>query len=607
MSAIPASVAPLSAPSIVVPTQTLAELQRLADSLDAAKLWWVSGYFAGLAQSSATVATGSQLTKLPAAAVDSRVITILYGSQTGNAKRIAERLSGQLSAQQIPQRLLSTADYPTRELANERYLVVVVSTHGDGDPPDDARSFLEFINSRRAPTLAQLHYSVLALGDSSYPQFCAVGKQLDARLQSLGAKAWLPMQEADVDLERVAAPWQQQLLRQAQDQHQRPTLSIVANTSNKSDSPKPEAKTEGFSRTQPFQAEVLTNQKITSRESARHIHHLELALTDHASLHYQPGDALGVWADNDQTQIDQVLQHTKLTANAPVVIDDQTVELGLALRQHRELGKLPRGFLALHAKRSQISLPTDGFPKLLDLLSYAPAAWDAQALVDNLRPMQPRLYSIASSMLEVGNEAHLCVAQVQYQQEGIARFGLASEFLRQQSIGNKLRVFVERNERFRLPSDGSRDIIMIGPGTGVAPYRGFLQERVAAGSKGRNWLVFGAAHARHDFLYQLEWQRAQRSGHLHHVDLAFSRDQAQKIYVQDLLRKNGKQVFHWLENGAHLYVCGDASQMAKDVEATLLEIIGKHVGTAASIDAQEQALAYLQQLRQQHRYAKDVY
>ncbi len=611
-SAAVTQIAPPGVGALALPERTLAELQQLAESLDAAKLWWVSGYFAGLAQASASMQSTSQLAKLPTsvpvAAADSRLVTVVYGSQTGNAKRIAENLATGLSAEHLPMRLLSAADYPHRELANERFLVVVISTHGDGDPPDDARSFLDFIGSRRAPALPQLSYAILALGDSSYPQFCAVGKQLGARLHALGAKPWTPVQEADVDIAKVAEPWHKQVLRLAAENLQRPTLSLVASASKE---PSQAAVQASYSRTQPYLAELISNQKITARGSDRDIRHLELALADHESLHYQPGDALGIWAPNTAAQVEQVLARTQLSGAAAVVLNDRTTTLRQALLEDRELGKLPRGFLELHAARLNSSpsafVGASDFPQLLDLLDHAPAAWEAQALIDALRPMQPRLYSIASSMREVGHEAHLCVAHVSYEEQGKTRVGLASNFLREQVAGSQLRVFVERNARFRLPVDGSTDVIMIGAGTGVAPYRGFLQERIATGAKGRNWLIFGAPHARHDFLYQLEWQKALQAGQLHQIDLAFSRDQASKVYVQDRLREQGRAVFDWLENGAHVYVCGDASRMAKAVEADLLEIIEKHLGRSPNDSPTELALAYLDQLRQQKRYAKDVY
>jgi sulfite reductase (NADPH) flavoprotein alpha-component len=358
---------------------------------------------------------------------------------------------------------------------------------------------------------------------------------------------------------------------------------------------------------------VLANQRITSPTSAKDVRHLELSL-EGSGLRYQPGDALGLWPRNPLPLVQTVLAQLKLDGDTPVAHGGQERSLHDWLLGHRELTRLARPFLVAHAQRAPDLAPllgpeqTEAFTALLanhqlpDLLLRFPGAWDAPALVSALRPLAPRLYSIASSQTAVGDEAHLTVDHLHWQGAGGVRWGAASHHLATSGEEDTVPVFIEANDRFRLPSDRHRDLIMIGPGTGVAPFRGFVQERVAVGASGRHWLFFGNPHARHDFLYQLEWQQALKAGHLHRLDLAFSRDQADKVYVQHRLQAQGRALFDWLENGAHLYVCGDASRMAADVEASLLAIISHQGGRD-----EDGARDYLAQLRQQGRYARDVY
>lgn len=587
-------------------------LSQLTEQLDGARLWWLSGYAAGLAQSrlplSAAVAAAVDA---PPAAVDVGRLTVLYGSQTGNARRVAEELAQRIEAEGLPVRLVRADAYATRELKDERYLAIVISTQGDGDAPDDAHGFVEFLLGKRAPQLPQLHFAVFGLGDSSYPQFCEIGRKLDARLAELGATRWLPRVDADLDVDSVAKPWLAQVQQQsAEALKPRPALATVTPL-------RPQATqiSEAWTRSKPFQAELLTNQRITGRGSDRDVRHLEIDL--HGSgLDYEPGDALGVWAQNPPALVDAVLIELGLDGDTAVRQGDDSLPLQEWLRSRRELTKLTRPFVAQHAAHAgsealnRLLAPDQsaGLTALLaesqviDLLQAYPGEWTAEDLIAALRPLQPRLYSIASSRKAVGDEAHLTVAHVEYSRDGQPRWGTGSHFLAATEEGARLPVFIERNERFRVPNDTARDIIMIGPGTGVAPFRGFVQERAAVGASGRNWLLFGNPHARSDFLYQVEWQDALKRGTLHKLSLAFSRDQAQKVYVQHKLREHGRELYAWLESGAHLYVCGDATRMAKDVHAALIGIIAEHGGKSAE-DAAEQ----LSQLQTQGRYARDVY
>ena len=583
-------------------------LTRLTEGLDQASLHWLSGYAAGLAAAQAFVP--AREATAPLVAVESpaqQQLTIVYGSQTGNAKRQAEVLARDAENAGLAVRLLRADAYPLRELKNERLLYVVISTQGEGDPPDDARGFVEFLASKRAPKLDELKFAVLALGDSGYAKFCAIGAQLDARLAELGATRLFARGDADVDIETVAKPWQQRALSAARE-------TLKASTPLAKVTPlRPARATPVWTREKPFAAEMLANQRITARGSSKDIRHVELSLRD-SGLSYEPGDALGVWVSNPPALVDSVISALELDAQTPVTHAGETLPLVQWLSEKREITRLAKPFVIAHALRANhddldaiVASPV-ALPRLLnerqpiDLFGAFPAAWDAQELVAALRPLTPRLYSIASSLKHVEEEAHLTVARVNYRAFGRDHTGSASEFLATRAADAKIPVFIEANERFRLPHDPSRDVIMIGPGTGVAPFRAFVQERAAIGANGRNWLFFGNPHFATDFLYQVEWQQALKSGRLHRLDLAFSRDQAHKIYVQQRIRQSGKDLFAWLENGAHLYVCGDAVQMAKDVHGALRDVIVQHGGKGV-----EDAEAYLSQLASERRYSRDVY
>lgn len=585
------------------------QIAHLVEGLDSAGLWWLSGYTAGLARAQGAAAPIASVGANADHLSERSRLTVIYGSQTGNARRVAEALAAKLEADGLPVRLLRADAYQTRELKDERFLAIVISTQGDGDPPDDARALVEFIEGKRAPSLPQLRFAVLGLGDSSYPQFCAIGQRLDARLEALGAQRWIARADADLDIDSVATPWSSHLFTEAKEALKaRPQLASVTPL-------RPHAAPLAWTRERPFAAELLANQRITGRGSDRDIRHLELSL-EGAGLDYEPGDALGVWIENPPALVQAIAEALDLDADAAVEHGGDTRTLREWLGSKREITRLSRPFVATHAAHAgsdvlnRLLAPDqrEGLTALMaqsqiiDLLQEHPGAWTAEALVEALRPLQPRLYSIASSRKAVGDEAHLTVAHVEYRHGDALRWGAASHYLASREEGASLPVFIERNERFRLPADASRDVIMIGPGTGVAPFRGFVQERAVIGATGRQWLLFGNPHARSDFLYQLEWQDALKRGELDRLDLAFSRDQAHKIYVQDKLREHGRELFSWLENGAHLYVCGDATRMAKDVHATLLAVIAEHGAKSA-----EDAAEYLNGLQSQGRYARDVY
>lgn len=582
-------------------------LLRLTDGLEPAALQWLSGYTAGLAAQHAPIKAGIlHAVPAPQTQTDAR-LTIIYGSQTGNARREAEALEAEARSQGVNVRLLRADAYPLKELASERLLTVVISTQGDGDPPDDALAFVEFIVGRRAPALPELQFAVLGLGDSSYPLFNAVAKKIDVRLAELGGTRLSALAEADIDIATVALPWRQQALVTVKEllQTNKPTAFVTTL--------RPALPSQTYSRELPYAAELLNKQRITGRHSQQDIRHYEIALGE--QLNYEPGDALGIWPRNDGAHVSALLSTLGLPAEQTISLGEQSYSLQEWLSGKREITRLSKTFLHQHADRANSaelnallgSADTQAIAKFLsqahviDVLRQHPVKWRADELVQALRPMTPRLYSIASSQKAVGQEAHLTVALANYARESRQTFGVASGYLSEHSEGDTLPVFIERNERFHLPQDASRDILMIGPGTGVAPFRGFLQERIETGASGKNWLLFGARHAESEFLYQLEWQDALKKGQLHRLDLAFSRDQAERVYVQQRLRENAADVYAWLERGAHVYICG-AIAMGKDVQQTLTNIVSQQA--AISLD---DAKDYISQLQQNGRLAKDVY
>ncbi len=613
MSATPVSALPLGP----LDPERSELLLRVVDGLEPATLQWLSGFAAGVAHERAVAgrpvatAAGAVAAAAPRQEASAR-LAIVYGSQTGNGKRIAERLGRAAEAAGLAVRVSSAGSYPLKDLARERMLVVVMSTHGDGDPPDDARNFIDFIGSKRAPKLEQLSYSVLALGDSSYPKFCETGRQVDERLAALGARRIVDRGDCDVDFDRVANPWLEKVVVEARESlgAGQPQVATVTRLRTPPAAPQ-------FSREQPFAAEILDNRRITSRSATKDVRHVEISLAG-SGLKYEPGDALGVWHENPPVIVDAILQAVRASGDERVEADGQARSLREWLTDSREITRLTKPFLAQHAELAKsadlVAVLEPGQHEslrrslkdlqLVDVLKRHPAEWEPAALVAALRPLAPRLYSIASSQETVGDEAHVTVAVVDYEIDRQRRLGAASAHLAALTGQDaRARVFIEHNERFRLPDDLSRDVIMIGPGTGVAPFRGFVQHREAQGATGRNWLFFGARHFQSEFLYQAEWQEAVKRGSLNRLDLAFSRDRSiAREYVQDRLRRVGKELYSWLDGGAHLYVCGDAQKMAPDVDAALIEVVAEHGGRD-----RESAAAYVRRLADERRYLRDVY
>ncbi|MDM2896201.1 NADPH-dependent assimilatory sulfite reductase flavoprotein subunit [Citrobacter sp. Cpo030] len=593
-------------PSALLPLnpEQLARLQAATTDFTPAQLAWVSGYFWGVLNQQ----PGSNAVA-PAPVAEMPGITLISASQTGNARRVAEALRDDLIAAKLNVTLINAGDYKFKQIANEKLLIVVASTQGEGEPAEEAVALHKFLFSKKAPKLDNTAFAVFGLGDTSYEFFCQAGKDFDTKLAELGGERLLDRVDADVEYQAAAAQWRARLVDVLKARAPAaPSVQVAASGAVN------EVHTSPYTKEAPLTASLAVNQKITGRDSQKDVRHIEIDLGD-SGLRYQPGDALGVWYQNDPALVKELVELLWLKGDEPVTVEGKTLSLAEALQWHFELtvntGNIVENYATL--TRSETLLPLVGdkaqlqhyaaTTPIVDMVRFSPAQLDAQALVDLLRPLTPRLYSIASSQAEVESEVHVTVGVVRYEIEGRARAGGASSFLadRVEEEG-EVRVFIEHNDNFRLPANPQTPVIMIGPGTGIAPFRAFMQQRAADGAEGKNWLFFGNPHFTEDFLYQVEWQRYVKEGVLSRIDLAWSRDQKEKVYVQDKLRQQGAELWRWINDGAHIYVCGDANRMAKDVEQALLEVIAEFGGM--DIEAADE---FLSELRIERRYQRDVY
>ncbi|GKI63271.1 NADPH-dependent assimilatory sulfite reductase flavoprotein subunit [Klebsiella variicola] len=593
-------------PSNLLPLnpEQLARLQAATTDFTPTQLAWVSGYFWGVLnqQSGAAVAVPAQAAEVPS-------ITLISASQTGNARRVAEALRDDLLAAKLNVKLVNAGDYKFKQIAAEKLLVVVTSTQGEGEPPEEAVALHKFLFSKKAPKLDGTAFAVFGLGDTSYEFFCQSGKDFDSKLAELGAERLLDRVDADVEYQTAAAEWRARVVEVLKARAPVAAPAQLATSGAVND-----IHTSPYTKEAPLSATLSVNQKITGRDSEKDVRHIEIDLGD-SGLRYQPGDALGVWYQNDPQLVKELVELLWLKGDEPVTVDGKTLPLAEALEWHFELTVNTATIVENYATltRSESLLPLVGdkaqlqqyaaATPIVDMVRFSPAQLDAEALIGLLRPLTPRLYSIASSQAEVESEVHFTVGVVRYEIEGRARAGGASSFLADRvEEDGEVRVFIEHNDNFRLPANPETPVIMIGPGTGIAPFRAFMQQRAADGAQGKNWLFFGNPHFTEDFLYQVEWQSYVKEGLLTRIDLAWSRDQQQKVYVQDKLREQGAELWRWINDGAHIYVCGDANRMAKDVEHTLLEVIAEY----GAMDA-EAADEFLSELRVERRYQRDVY
>ncbi|EAN3161459.1 NADPH-dependent assimilatory sulfite reductase flavoprotein subunit [Salmonella enterica] len=584
--------------------EQLSRLQAATTDLTPEQLAWVSGYFWGVLnpRSGAVAVTPAPEGKMPG-------ITLISASQTSNARRVAEALRDDLLAANLNVTLVNAGDYKFKQIASEKLLVIVTSTQGEGEPPEEAVALHKFLFSKKAPKLTDTAFAVFGPGDTSYEFFCQSGKDFDSILAELGGERLLDRVDADVEYQAAASEWRARVVDVLKSRAPvaAPSQSVATGAVN-------DIHTSPYTKDAPLTATLSVNQKITGRNSEKDVRHIEIDLGD-SGLRYQPGDALGVWYQNDPALVKELVELLWLKGDESVTVDGKALPLAEALEWHFELTVNTANIVENYATltRSEPLLPLVGdkaqlqhyaaTTPIVDMVRFSPAQLDAQALIDLLRPLTPRLYSIASAQAEVESEVHITVGVVRYDIEGRARAGGASSFLadRVEEEG-EVRVFIEHNDNFRLPANPQTPVIMIGPGTGIAPFRAFMQQRAADGAEGKNWLFFGNPHFTEDFLYQVEWQRYVKEGLLSRIDLAWSRDQKEKIYVQDKLREQGAELWRWINDGAHIYVCGDARRMAADVEKALLEVIAEFGGMDL-----ESADEYLSELRVERRYQRDVY
>jgi sulfite reductase (NADPH) flavoprotein alpha-component len=527
---------------------------------------WLNGFLAGaLNRAPGPVGVGSEKTKIP--------LTIAFGSQSGNAESLAKRLAKEAASRGFAAGVAGLDSLQASELSKHSNLLIITSTWGEGEMPDNAVSFWEQLNQNgSSPDLRGVNYGVLALGDLNYGDtFCLAGKMMDQRLEALGATRVLERVDCDVDFDKLAAEWAGKAWQ-----------VFVSEGSQSGEGAKqvqaePVIEAPIGSKKNPYEAALVANVKLNTDGSAKDTRHLAFSLGE-SGLSYEPGDALGVFARNGPLMVDGIIAAHRLSASAVVPLPDGgEAPLREALINHYECRKLH-------------GVTPDG-------------PVDLKVWLEGLRKLQPRLYSIASSQRAHPTEVHLCVAAVRYDQDGVKHEGVASTFMADRlDLGETTGIFFQAAKHFRLPESGDLPIIMVGPGTGIAPFRAFLEEREAAGSRGKNWLFYGDQRSKTDFLYQSQIEQWQTLGLLTELDLAFSRDQERKIYVQQRMIEKGALLWQWLEEGAHFYVCGDASRMAKDVDAALHEVVRVH-----GARSEEEAAAYIADLKKAKRYARDVY
>ena len=579
---------------------------------------WLNGFLAGMYCQTAAPAGAA----LPTVAVKPK-LNVLFGSQSGNAESIAKRLAKEAKKQGYDATISALEKATPAALAQEQCALIVTSTWGEGDPPDNAVQFWEQLKAENDLKLAGLNYSVLALGDTNYQHFCGFGKTLDSRLEALGAKRILDRVDCNVDFEAGAARWQTGLFEALK------TLDLVGsapslNGSGNGAAPLAEtapAEEEplGYSRRNPFSARLLVNRKLTGEGSEKDTRHYEISLQG-SGLAYEAGDALGILPTNSPELVDEMLMALGYDGEEEVSSPEgEKMPIRLALLREYQIRVPHLEFLNAMAEHdaadqylkelinSEVRTELDKFlwgREIIDFLVESPGVKFApEEFVSLLKKLQPRLYSIASSLKAHPEQVHLTVDTVRYDTHGRKRKGVCSNFLAERAgKDTPVPVFIQISKHFRVPENGDLPIIMVGPGTGIAPFRAFLEERKATGAKGGNWLFFGAQKSSCDFFYQEELEAYRSDGILTRFDTAFSRDQNHKIYVQNRMRENAQELWNWLEQGAHFYVCGDASRMAKDVDKALHEIVKSAGGRA-----DEAAGEYIQKLKSDKRYQRDVY
>jgi len=563
---------------------------------------WLEGRLSGISVKANTTDNISGPAELQAK------LTILYGSETGHSHELAEKLAVKAANKNIAATVVNMYDYSAAELKKEENVAIIVSTHGEGDPPDMAADFYKFVTGKSASKLENLTYSVLALGDKSYKNFCKTGEDFDVAFRNRGAFRATPMVKCDVDYEMSSEIWMNNFLlnlspaAQATSTNVKPTNPVI-----------PTNPVMVYSKKNPFMATVIEKRMITGPDSEKEVYHLEFSI-EASGFTYEPGDAVGIFSVNPESLVEQIMQKTGFDPNYMVTLDHGEMSIREAFSHHLEITVLTFDTVKKYYEKTKLpelgKLINDDTlldqylygHDLLDILEDYPFNWNPNKLIEVLRQLPARLYSISSSQAMVGDEVHATVSVVRYERKSRLRNGACSSHLADNiEIDDKVPVYIEKNPSFKLPANGAK-IIMVGAGTGVAPYRAFLQQREVENKTGGAWLFYGDRRFQSDFLYQVEWQKWLKSNHLEKMNVAFSRDQEETIYVQHRLLENQKEVFDWLEDGAHFYLCGDMKTMAKDVNKTLLEIIKTQGGISA-----EKAEEYVKKLKREKRLQQDVY
>lgn len=601
--------------------EQLDTLQSIFVSLSDAQLIWVSGYLWGLIYNGVNkkniIKNSTELLQredIDSSVVIQQKIVIISGSQSGNARRLSEQLRDALIASSIDVVLFDARDFRFKKISTIKFLVIIISTYGEGEPPEEALSLYKYLFSKKAPIMKNTNFSVFGLGDRSYKYFAKAGKDLDNRLVELGACRLFERVDADLDFQNTANIWIKKIVFLLQEKL---NFSVKKTLNNEISNAMLPVKDMLYCKEYPFIASLLSKQKITSRAALKDVHHLEIDISG-SHLIYQPGDSLGVWYENDLCLIHEILKLLHFTGNERVEVQGKLIFLNEALRCCYELTQntpiVVKKIADLTQNKKLLDLLLDNNMKklhkfsmmtpIVEMIRFIDIQLSPQDLINILSPMKPRFYSISSSQLEVGEEeVHITVGVIRYTVNGRDRTGGASGYLADCLQENdKLRVFVVSNNNFRLPRNSDVPIVMIASGTGIAPFRAFMQHRFSEGALGENWLFFGNLRFIDDFLYQIEWQSYIKSGLLTRLTTAWSREQQNKVYVQDKLLKNGVELWNWIQKGAYFYVCGNANYMARDVEQALIKIVSEYGGMDI-----EKSNEFWDSMRIQRRYQRDVY
>lgn len=563
----------------------LKAFQELVTQSSREELIWMNGFLAGLV-SAEEKAAGAGSTATPvASATRVNKISILFGTETGNSKKVATEFAAQAKKHGVNVKLTSLDQYRINDLVKEEYTFIVISTQGDGEPPATAKKFYDYIHQQTV-NLDKMKFSVLALGDTSYPLFCKVGEDVDTQLTKLGAKRIVPLQKCDTDYAEDAAFWFANVMK-------------ALSEGGTSAAPSPSAAKPSKGKKN-YTGTILSNYNLNDRDSNKQTHHIEIAVDE--EVHYEPGDSIGLIPHNKKETVDAILALTGTDADTAIEFRKEGYTIGEALTKKINIIHLPERVVKQYAAVTQQEIP-DTRIDLLDLLRIYPVKDAAQfeQVIHIMEPITPRLYSVSSSPEAHSGEVHVTVARDKFSVNNEVKFGLCSDYLSQLPVDATLDFYVHKNSQFKLPA-ADKDVIMIGPGTGIAPFRSFIAERDATGAGGRNWLFFGDQKFTSDFLYQTEIQNWVNTGVLTRVNLAFSRDQKSKLYVQHRMLEQAAELWSWIEAGAYIYICGAKAPMSVDVENTLLQIIERYGGKSIS-----DAIVLLDKLKEEGRYLLDVY